>query len=154
MDDHGAHPRPDLIGRSEVHDLVVDFYREVVFDDLLEPIFGEVAEVDWAEHIPTLVDYWCRILHGTATSPFAVMATHRHLHSIRALRAEHCDRWYELWVECVEARWSGPSAEHAVHHAAALMSGMARRLFGVEWTPPVGRSDGALLDAVSARPSG
>jgi hemoglobin len=152
VDDHGAHPRPDLTGRNEVHRLVVDFYREVVFDELLEPVFGEVAEVDWAAHLPTLVDYWCRILHGTPTPPFAVMATHRHLHSMRALRPEHCDRWYELWVDRVEAGWSGPYADKAVHHAAALMSGMARRVFGFAWAPPATRSD-AQFEVVSDRPA-
>mgnify|MGYP000346625624 CR=1 FL=1 len=39
---------PDLDSRSAIHDLVVRFYREVVFDDLLGPVFGEVAEVDTA----------------------------------------------------------------------------------------------------------
>jgi hypothetical protein len=52
----------DLDSRADIHDLVVGFYREVVFDELLEPVFGEVAEVDWALHIPKLIDYWCRVL--------------------------------------------------------------------------------------------
>ena len=47
----------DLSTPTEVHHLVTRFYREIVFDDLLEPIFGEVAEVDWAAHIPKLIDY-------------------------------------------------------------------------------------------------
>ena len=54
----------DLETRADIHDLVVAFYREIVFDDLLEPVFGEVAEVDWALHIPKLIDYWCRVLLG------------------------------------------------------------------------------------------
>ena len=54
----------DLGGRGDIHDLVVRFYREVVFDDLLAPMFGEVAEVDWAEHIPKLIDFWARVLLG------------------------------------------------------------------------------------------
>ena len=51
----------DLDSRAAIHDLVVGFYREIVFDDLLEPVFGEVAEVDWAEHIPRLIAYWQRV---------------------------------------------------------------------------------------------
>src|SRR5688500_14309868 len=51
----------DLVSRAQVHDLVVDFYRRVALDDLLGPVFGEVAEVDWSVHIPKLVDYWCRV---------------------------------------------------------------------------------------------
>ena len=36
----------DLATATDVHDLVTRFYREIVFDELLEPIFGEVAEID------------------------------------------------------------------------------------------------------------
>jgi hemoglobin len=62
MSEPGTHAaaitaRGDLSSRSDVHDLVVEFYRDVVVDEVLEPIFGEVAEVDWAQHIPKLIDY-------------------------------------------------------------------------------------------------
>jgi hypothetical protein len=36
-----AIPRGDLDTRTAVHDLVVAFYREIVFDDLLAPLFEE-----------------------------------------------------------------------------------------------------------------
>ena len=84
----------DLVSRAEIHDLVVEFYREVVFDDLLAPIFGEVAEVDWSQHIPKLIDYWCRILLREGSYAGSVIAAHRHLHGLEPVRLEHCDRWY------------------------------------------------------------
>ncbi|MBK9559136.1 MAG: hypothetical protein IPO44_06120 [Candidatus Microthrix sp.] len=31
----------------------------------------------------------------------------------------------------------GPTADHAKGHAATLMAGMAKHIFGYEWTPPV-----------------
>ena len=43
----------DLDTRSALHDLVVAFYREIVFDDMLGPVFEEVAETDWVVHIPS-----------------------------------------------------------------------------------------------------
>ena len=77
--------RPDLATPAQVHDLVTVFYREIVFDELLEPIFGEVAEVDWVDHIPKLIDYWCWILFGTDPYPGAVTRTHRRVHEKRPL---------------------------------------------------------------------
>ena len=127
--------RTDLLTRVDVHDLVVEFYREVVFDDVLEPVFGGVAEVDWALHIPRLVDYWCWILLGEDGSVGPVMAVHRHLHGLEPIRVEHCDRWYGLWAGCVDSRWAGPTAERAKSHAKSLMAGMARHIFGFEWSP-------------------
>ncbi len=128
----------DLVSRAEIHDLVVEFYREVVFDDLLAPVFGEVAEVDWPQHIPKLIDYWCRILLREGGYAGAVTAAHRHLHSVEPVRAEHCDRWYVLWANSVDARWAGPTADRAKSHAASLMAGMAKHIFGFEWAPPAG----------------
>lgn len=128
--------RPDLATRTEVNDLVIEFYREILFDDLLQPVFEEVAEVDWAEHILKLIDYWCWILFGTEGYRGAVTRTHRHLHGRAAVEPEHCDRWYALWATCVDQGYAGPCADKAKRHAATLMAGLAKHVFGYPWTPP------------------
>jgi len=121
----------DLEGPADVHDLVVDFYREVVLDESLAPVFDEVAEVDWAEHIPRLIDYWNGILFGAATRRGSVMAVHRDLHRAAPLTAAHCERWLALWEQCLDARWRGPNVERARRHARTLMAGLARHVFGL-----------------------
>lgn len=131
-----ARQRGDLATRAAVHDVVVGFYREVVFDELLAPIFDEVAEVDWAGHLPRLVDYWCWILLGHGGPAGQVMSVHRRLHAVEPIRVEHCERWYELWVRSVDEQCSGPLADRAKAHAASLMGSMAKHLFGAVWTPP------------------
>ena len=67
----------DLESRADIHDLVVGFYREIVFDELLEPVFGEVAEVDWALHIPKLIDYWCRVLLRQPSYGGSILEAHQ-----------------------------------------------------------------------------
>ena len=127
---------PDLADRADVHDLVVHFYREIVFDELLEPVFAEVAEVDWSVHIPKLIDYWCRVLLGDAGYDGAILTAHRHVHDLEPFRLEHFDRWYELWVQSIDAAWAGPLAERAKHHAARIGASLARQLLGTTWYPP------------------
>ncbi len=129
-------PRSDLDRRTEIHNLVVDFYREIAFDDLLGPIFGEVAEVDWATHIPKLIDYWCRVLLGHRGYDGYVMAAHQHVHELEPLTAALFDRWYELFVEAVDRGWQGPIAERAKTHAAKIAGSLAHRLSGIEWAAP------------------
>src|SRR5680860_718554 len=90
-------PSGDLDSRAAIHDVVVTFYREIVFDDLLAPVFGEVAEVDWGAHIPKLIDYWCRVLLGQPGYDGVILAAHRHVHDLDPFRVEHFDRWYDLW---------------------------------------------------------
>ena len=135
-DDDGASRacRHDLTTRADVHDLVTTFYREIMFDELLEPIFGEVAEVDWIEHIPRLIDYWCSIIFRTANYTGSVTKAHRRVHDLQPVEPEHCDRWFALWVHSVDERWEGPNAERAKSYAAALMAGMAKRVFGFSWS--------------------
>lgn len=128
-------PLRDLDDRAQIHDLVVAFYREIVFDDLLGPVFQEVAEVDWSHHIPTLVDFWCRVLLGQPGYGGYVLGAHEAVDRLERFRPEHFDRWYALWVESVESGWAGPIADTAVSHAARIAGVLARRLMGVEWTP-------------------
>ncbi len=131
----GVSPCGDLDNRGAIHDLVVEFYREIIFDEVLDPVFSEQAEVDWIEHIPKLVDYWCQILMRTGDYAGPIMAAHRDLQALAPIRIEHCDRWYRLWIRSIDSSWSGPASEHAKEHAASVMSGMARHIFGFTWTP-------------------
>jgi hemoglobin len=126
----------DITRRSDVHDLIVGFYREVVFDDLLGPVFEEVAEVDWSAHIPKLIDYWCRVLLGQPGYDGFILGPHRQVHEREAFRLELFDRWYLLFVEAIDDEWSGPVAERAKAHAARMAVTLSRRLLGVEWTVP------------------
>jgi hemoglobin len=127
--------RGDLDDRAQIHDLVIAFYREIVFDDLLGPVFEEVAEVDWTEHIPKLIDFWCRVLLGQPGYDGYILGPHQAVNQLERFRPEHFDRWYGLWVESVDARWAGPIAEVAKSHAAHMAAVLARRLIGVDWAP-------------------
>jgi hemoglobin len=127
---------PDLDNRREIHDLVVRFYREIAFDDLLGPVFIETAEVDWSVHIPKLIDYWCRVLLGHPGYDGSLLLAHRQVHDIEAFRSELFDRWYLLFVDTVDDAWRGPIAERAKTHAARIAGILARQLLDVAWTVP------------------
>ena len=136
-----SHEKCDLDSRAHIHDLVVRFYREIVFDDLLAPVFGEVAEVDWAVHIPKLIDYWCRVLLREPGYGGFILDAHQHVHDTEPFRVELFDRWYTLFVETVDESWAGPIAETAKRHAARTAAVLARHLLDLEWQIPIVRSD-------------
>ena len=132
---HLSIPTADLDNRAAIHDVVVAFYREVVFDELLAPVFSEVAEVDWTVHIPKLIDYWCRVLLGQSGYSGALLAAHRDIHDIEPFRREHFDRWYELWVASIDSHWRGPVADKAKSHAAQIAAVLAHRILDIDWHP-------------------
>ncbi len=131
-----GHPARDLDTRAQIHDLVIRFYREIAFDDLLAPVFGEVAEVDWTVHIPRLIDYWCRVLLGHPGYDGYILAAHRHVHGIEPFEIELFDRWYILFAETVDAEWAGPNADTAKNHAARMANTLARQLLDLDWEAP------------------
>jgi hemoglobin len=126
----------DLATRTDVHDLVVDFYREVAMDDLLGPVFNEVAEVDWAAHIPRLIDFWCRVLLGQPGYDGFLLGPHQAVHQLQAFAPAMFDRWYLLFAEAVDRQWVGPVAEQAKDHARKVAGILARRLLDLDWQPP------------------
>lgn len=125
----------DLDSRAQIHDLVVAFYREVVMDEVLGPVFDEVAEVDWAAHIPKLIDFWCRVLLGQPGYDGLMLAKHQEVNDLERFRPELFDRWFALFVQTLDAGWSGPIAERARTHAARVGGSLSRRLIDTDWAP-------------------
>ena len=91
----------DLDTRGQIHDLVIQFYREIMLDPLLGPVFDEVAEVEWPVHIPRLIDFWCRVLLGKPGYDGFILNAHQRVHDIERFEPELFDRWYLLFVEAV-----------------------------------------------------
>jgi hemoglobin len=114
--------------------MVVRFYREIVFDDVLGPVFEEVAEVDWSLHIPKLIDFWCRVLLGEPGYDGYLLHAHASVDEIETFQPEFFDRWLRLFVDTVDDGWEGPYAEKAKAHAVHVAGVLARRL-GVDWAP-------------------
>ncbi len=151
----GAHITPttrDLDTRAQIHDLVVRFYREIVFDDLLGPVFDQVAEVDWAAHIPRLIDFWCRVLLDEPGYDGYMLQAHQAVHELEPFTIEFFDRWYLLFIESVDACWHGPIAEKAKAHAAHMAGVLARRVAHIDWHPPAPTMPETLDTNAAARP--
>src|SRR5687768_18460351 len=92
----------DLEDAGDVATLVQRFYRDVAQDDLLGPMFNDVAKVNWAEHLPKLTAFWCRALFGTRDYAGSPLQAHRAIHRQRAFTAAHFRRWLDLFEETVD----------------------------------------------------
>ena len=119
-------PRPtpirDLDSPEEIAEMVRRFYADVAMDDLLGPMFNDVAHVDWSEHLPKLTAFWSRALlgqQGYAGNPFRA---HARIHDQRAFTPAHFERWLMLFHETLELGWTGPN----VIRARALADNVAR----------------------------
>ena len=107
-------PTRDLDSPDEIAEMVRRFYQDVAQDDLLGPLFNDVARVDWNEHLPKLTRFWCRALlgiEGYAGNPFR---SHALINDRCPLTMEHFDRWLQLFQDAVELGWTGPHADRAL----------------------------------------
>jgi hypothetical protein len=81
---------PDISDRPDITGLVTEFYRRAFADEVLGPIFVDVARVDPSAHLPVMGDFWdtaCRCI-SPQRPPASSRAGRRgraHRRSFRAL---------------------------------------------------------------------
>ncbi|HWL45182.1 MAG TPA: group III truncated hemoglobin [Ilumatobacter sp.] len=103
----------DLDEPAEIAEMVRRFYFDVAQDDLLGPMFNDIARVDWSEHLPKLAAFWCRALlslPGYEGNPYRA---HLLIHSRRSFTRAHFERWLDLFHETLDLGWEGPYVERA-----------------------------------------
>jgi hemoglobin len=119
---------PDITSRSDIARLVDAFYTRVRADDLLGPIFDDVAHVDWAAHLPKMYDFWESVLFGTAAFKGNPAIVHRALARITTMGGREFDRWVALFRATVDDLFAGAIAEEAKRRASHIAFVMQRHI--------------------------
>ncbi|GAB3129227.1 group III truncated hemoglobin [Glaciibacter psychrotolerans] len=122
--------RADLHNRDDVYALTSEFYRRAFADDLLGPIFTDIAQMDLDHHLPIICDFWETVLFGAGLYRRNALALHVSLNEKVPLRAEHFERWLDLWVTTVDGLFVGEHAERAKLQASRIAGSIHRRLQG------------------------
>ncbi|MEZ5382578.1 MAG: group III truncated hemoglobin [Microthrixaceae bacterium] len=118
-------PTGDLDSPEQIAEMVRRFYLDVAQDDLLGPVFNDVAQVDWVEHLPKLASFWCRALLGQPGYQGNPFRAHTMVHAQTPFTLAHFERWLELFHDTVELGWAGPNATRALtlaHNVAQVHS--------------------------------
>ena len=114
----------DIETEADVRLIVDEFYGSIREDALLNPIFTDVAQVDWSHHLPKMYAFWSgQILGkpGYAGQPFAA-------HVKLPVTREHFQRWLELFQATVDRLFTGPGANRARDAAASIAHTFAMRM--------------------------
>ena len=93
-------------------------------DELLGPVFNDVAQVDWTTHLPIMYRFWESMLLGAGSYQGAPFPKHAAL----PVQKDHFARWLALFVETVNANFAGPKAEEAKGRAASIADTFAQRM--------------------------
>jgi hemoglobin len=146
----------DLDDPVEIAEMVRRFYADVAQDDLLGPMFTDVARVDWSEHLPKLTAFWCRVLLSQPGYDGNPYQAHLRVHARRPFTRAHFERWLDLFHETIEMGWDGPKAEQAKALARKVALVHSKQIIGgepVSYRPAV-VADGARISSELPRPVG
>lgn len=119
--------------------MVRRFYADVAMDDLLGPVFEDVAQVDWSEHLPKLTAFWARALLGEPGYSGNPFRSHAEVHAQAPFTPAHFRRWLTLFHETIELGWVGPRADRARELADAVARVHSEQLVGEAVTIGPGR---------------
>lgn len=108
--------RKTIEDRKDIELLVNSFYDKVRKDQLIGPIFNDVAKVDWEEHLPKLYNFWSDLLLGEDTYRGRPFPPHMKLN----LQGVHFERWLSLFVQTVDEHFAGLKAEEAKTRALRI----------------------------------
>lgn len=127
-------PTRDLDDVAQVAEMVRRFYQDVAQDDLLGPLFNDVAAVDWNEHLPKLTRFWSRALLGIEGYQGNPFRAHALVHARSPFTPAHFERWLSLFHDTVELGWVGPNATRALDLAETVARVHRQQLVGVPVT--------------------
>ncbi len=101
-----------LLDSPEAIRLLVDsFYEKIQVDPLLAPIFIDVAQVDWAHHLPKMYAFWENIILGNNVYHGHPFRPHLLVNQKHTLRVEHFERWLQLFTQTLTERFEGQTAD-------------------------------------------
>jgi hemoglobin len=114
----------DIETDADVRVLVDAFYAAIRQDALLNPIFTDVAQVDWAHHLPRMYAFWSGLIFGKPGYVGQPFAAHVQL----PVGHDHFARWLELFRETVDRHFAGAGAKRAKDAAASIAHTFAMRM--------------------------
>jgi hemoglobin len=117
-------PCKDIATEADIKLLVDSFYQKVNDDPLLSPIFNDLAQVDWDEHLPTMYRFWGSLLlqnNSYQGQPWPK-------HAVLPVNTDHFERWLALFKQTVDQHFTGPKAVAAKNIAASIADTFQNRL--------------------------
>ena len=123
----------DIKDIDDIKILIDTFYKSVTADDLLGPIFNDIAHVNWEHHLPVMYAFWEFLLLGGKQYTGNPIQKHFDLHQRYPLSEKHFDRWLLIFQETVDQLFIGKIADDAKFRAFAIAE---------TWKPKFGPNHG------------
>lgn len=105
---------------EDIRLLVDRFYEKVQQDDVIGPIFTNVAHVDWSHHLPKMYAFWENLLLGNDVYHGHPFRPHLIINQKHTLTLDHFERWLQLFTQTLSENFEGTGAENARQRATQI----------------------------------
>ena len=116
--------KPDLDSKENIRQFIELFYEKVLSDELLAPIFLDVAEIDINVHMPIICSYWEKLLLGSRDYQRHTMNIHREVHKKYPFGEAEFKRWLSYFKATAREHFAGPKTERAIEIATSIAFNM------------------------------
>jgi hemoglobin len=113
----------DIQSSTDIRLLVDSFYSKAREDELLAPIF-EHAISDWEHHLPTMYQFWERLLLGSTDYNGNPFSKHINL----SLDSEHFVKWLKIFNQTLDENFSGEKTEETKRLARNIAGSFQLRM--------------------------
>lgn len=118
----------DIETREDIANLMRTFYGSMFKDEVMGPIFIDVAKMDLEAHIPVMCDFWELQLFQKPGYRGGMMMHHFRLNMQIPLEHHHFMRWMDYWETTLDELFDGPRATWAKTVAARVARNMSQRI--------------------------
>lgn len=120
--------KPDILTRTDIENIISQFYEKVKKDKLLSPFFSKTVKVDWEKHLIIMCDFWENVLFYTGNYQGNPLMTHKKLNEKTATKEVHFNRWLSLFEKSVDDLYQGKNAERMKAHAENIARIMQEKM--------------------------
>jgi hemoglobin len=110
----------DINQRKDLDLLAAEFYKKVLADKKIAPVFTGKVKIDWASHLPIICDFWENLLWGGEKYQENLIQKHLNFNKEIPLTPSHLERWISHWNTALTENFSGKNTESVKERAAII----------------------------------
>jgi hemoglobin len=101
----------DIKNKDDIKLLVDTFYGKIRENELLGPIFIDLAQVNWEKHLPKMYNFWNMILFDEPGYEGHPLRPHLIINQVQPLTPFHFDTWLNMFDATVDELFEGEKAD-------------------------------------------
>ncbi len=110
----------DIESRKDIELLVKTFYKKVLADTKIAPVFTTTVKIDWENHFSVICDFWENLLWGGDKYQSNLLQKHLDFNKKIPFTNLHLERWLLHWNATLNELFKGKNATNISKRATTI----------------------------------